>query len=122
MPVMRSTPLTLLVTATLAAASFTSTAQAGVSNCIGRYFGWGWSEGYHAYENCPRNGPCNSPLVAAPCRSRQPAPPPCFVPAAPMHGPHAGRWMHPVPYPPFNNKPTKFNVAGGSPATLVLSL
>ena len=61
---MRLTRLAQLNAATLAAASFTTSARAdGVCNCIGRYFGWGWSEGYHAYDNCPRY----CPMMVAPC-------------------------------------------------------
>src|SRR5262245_37763327 len=41
----------------LALVAFGATARAGSLNDIARFWGWGWSEGYHARDAC-RPGPC----------------------------------------------------------------
>jgi hypothetical protein len=49
----------------LALAASCTTARAGTLNGLGRYFGWGWSEGYHARNECKPYW-CAPPVFYAP--------------------------------------------------------
>lgn len=56
---MKSKCLIVLIALLLGGLSI-NRADAGALTDLGRFFGWGWSNGYHAYNGCDWYGPaCN---------------------------------------------------------------